>query len=41
MFGLSAQQYANEPADKLCTNLYIFGQIQEKQRIEAKHAESS
>lgn len=35
--GLTSREYDDEPVDELFTNLYIFGQIQEKQRIEQEH----
>jgi hypothetical protein len=35
--GLTSQQYEEEPVDELFTNLYIFGQMQEKQRIDLEH----
>lgn len=37
LFGLTAQELELEPADQFFTNLYIYGQIQEKERIESKH----
>lgn len=36
-FKLTAEQYEQEPADQLFTNLYIIGQINKKQELEAKH----
>lgn len=37
LFHLTAEEYDNEPADRLYTNLFIHAQIQEKKRIEAKN----
>ena len=37
IFGLSATEMEAEPVDTFYTNLYIYAQISEKQRIEAKH----
>jgi len=37
MFGLTAQEYLEEPADQLFTNLYILGQMNKKQELENKH----
>lgn len=37
IFHLDAYQMEGEPLDQLFTNLYIHSQIQEKQRLEAKH----
>ena len=37
LFGLSSEEMHNEPVDEFFTNLFIWGQIQEKQRIENDH----
>lgn len=37
IFGLTAQEYQDEPVDQLYTNLYIYGQIKKKEELEAKH----
>lgn len=40
LFGLTAQELAVEPIDQFFTNLFIWGQIQEKNRINEKHGTS-
>lgn len=37
IFGLTAQEYEDEPIDQLYTNLYIYGQMNKKEELEAKH----
>lgn len=36
---LNAVEFANEPADKLFINQYIYAQIQKKQELESKHGQ--
>lgn len=36
LFGLSAAQLAEEPADQLFLNLKIYAYIKDKERLEAK-----
>ncbi len=38
LFHLSARQLAEEPVDELFTNLYIYAQIKEKERMDIEHA---
>jgi len=37
LFSLSVEDMAKEPVDQFYTNLYIYAQIKEKERINAKH----
>jgi hypothetical protein len=37
MFKMTAEEYLNEPADKLFTNLYIYSQLKKKEELESKH----
>jgi len=34
MFNLTAEEYEQEPADQLFTNMLIYGYIKEKEKIE-------
>lgn len=40
LFGLTAKELREETSDEFLTNLYIYAQIQEKGRLEAKHGSS-